>query len=219
MSVTSQGEGTVTASREYFYYGDDVTLYVQPATGYRLSKLTVCGEEVTVTDKSYVISGKAENIVVVAEFEKEVYSVVLAHGEGGNLYSDKKTYSVGESVTVTFAPDKGYRTKLVGINGTFYEKPGDSFVIPEYTTGDVTVYAEFEIITYKLTLECSGNGKAELSAELKELIVEMQRTFGTKVNAIGNDKKGRIYIDYYTRDDLDRLSEIVEFLRASGKIF
>lgn len=61
--------------------------------------------------------------------------------------------------------------------------------------------------------------KAELSAELKELIVEMQRTFGTKVNAIGNDKKGRIYIDYYTRDDLDRLSEILEFLRASGKIF
>ncbi|MBR2385507.1 MAG: ParB/RepB/Spo0J family partition protein, partial [Clostridia bacterium] len=28
--------------------------------------------------------------------------------------------------------------------------------------------------------------KAELSAELKELIVDMQRTFGTKVNAIGN---------------------------------
>ena len=61
--------------------------------------------------------------------------------------------------------------------------------------------------------------KAELSAELKELIVEMQRTFGTKVNAIGNDKKGRIYIDYYTRDDLDRLSEILEFLKSSGKIF
>ena len=52
--------------------------------------------------------------------------------------------------------------------------------------------------------------KVELSAELKELIATMQRVFGTKVNAIGNDKKGRIYIDYYTRDDLDRLSEILE---------
>ena len=52
--------------------------------------------------------------------------------------------------------------------------------------------------------------KVELSAELKELIVNMQRVLGTKVNAIGNDRKGRIYIDYYTRDDLDRLSEIIE---------
>ena len=59
--------------------------------------------------------------------------------------------------------------------------------------------------------------KIELSAELKELIGDMQRVFGTKVNAIGNDKKGRIYIDYYTRDDLDRLSELVEYLKASKK--
>ena len=59
--------------------------------------------------------------------------------------------------------------------------------------------------------------KQELSAELKELIVEMQRVFGTRVNAIGNDKKGRIYIDYYTRDDLDRLSDILEFVKNSKK--
>ena len=55
--------------------------------------------------------------------------------------------------------------------------------------------------------------KQELSNELKELIMDMQRVLGTKVNAIGNDKKGRIYIDYYTRDDLDRLSDIVEMLK------
>ncbi len=54
--------------------------------------------------------------------------------------------------------------------------------------------------------------KVELSLELKELIMNMQRVFGTKVNAIGNDRKGRIYIDYYTRDDLDRLQEILEFV-------
>ena len=59
--------------------------------------------------------------------------------------------------------------------------------------------------------------KQELSLELKELIGDMQRVFGTKVNAIGNDKKGRIYIDYYTRDDLDRLCELLEFLKASKK--
>ena len=59
--------------------------------------------------------------------------------------------------------------------------------------------------------------KQELSAELKELIGEMQRVFGTKVNAIGNDRKGRIYIDYDTRDDLDRLSEILEYVKKNKK--
>ena len=61
--------------------------------------------------------------------------------------------------------------------------------------------------------------RQELSAELKELIGDMQRVFGTKVNAIGNDNKGRIYIDYYTRDDLDRLGEILEYLKTSNKTF
>lgn len=55
--------------------------------------------------------------------------------------------------------------------------------------------------------------RQELSAELRELVSEMQRVLGTKVNAIGNDKKGRIYIDYYTRDDLDRLAEFIEYAK------
>ncbi len=53
----------------------------------------------------------------------------------------------------------------------------------------------------------------EQSIELKELISEMQRVFSTKVSAIGNDNKGRIYIDYYSRDDLDRISDLMELLK------
>lgn len=57
------------------------------------------------------------------------------------------------------------------------------------------------------------NKVSEQSLELKELINEMQRIFATKVSAIGNDNKGRIYIDYYSRDDLDRLSDLMELLK------
>ncbi len=53
----------------------------------------------------------------------------------------------------------------------------------------------------------------EQSLELKELLNEMQRIFATKVSAIGNDNKGRIYIDYYSRDDLDRLADLMELLK------
>ena len=52
---------------------------------------------------------------------------------------------------------------------------------------------------------------------MKELIGDMQRVFGTKVNAIGNDKKGRIYIDYYSRDDLDRLSDLIEYIKKNKR--
>lgn len=52
------------------------------------------------------------------------------------------------------------------------------------------------------------------SMELKELVNEMQRTFATKVSVMGNDKKGRIYIDYYSRDDLDRIAELINLLKT-----
>lgn len=53
------------------------------------------------------------------------------------------------------------------------------------------------------------------SAELKDLISRMQQVLGTKIQAIGNDKKGRIYIDYYTTDDLDRICDIIEYLEKN----
>lgn len=50
----------------------------------------------------------------------------------------------------------------------------------------------------------------EESKELVNLISNMQRAFATKVSAIGNGRKGRIYIDYFTADDLDRICSLVE---------
>ena len=54
--------------------------------------------------------------------------------------------------------------------------------------------------------------KLQVSIELKDLIERMRHTFKTKVSLIGNDRKGRIYIDYYNTDDLDRISEIVDMV-------
>lgn len=50
----------------------------------------------------------------------------------------------------------------------------------------------------------------EESKELVSLVGNMQRAFATKVSAIGNGHKGRIYIDYYTSDDLDRICNLIE---------
>lgn len=50
----------------------------------------------------------------------------------------------------------------------------------------------------------------EESKELKDLVGNMQRAFATKVSALGNSNKGRIYIDYYTADDLDRICKLID---------
>ncbi len=54
--------------------------------------------------------------------------------------------------------------------------------------------------------------KQEQSMELKDMVTRMQRSFATKVSALGNDRKGRIYIDYYNRDDLDRICDILDIV-------
>ena len=53
---------------------------------------------------------------------------------------------------------------------------------------------------------------ATKSAELKELVERMRRVFRTKVSLIGNDKKGRIYIDYFSADDLYRMEEYLDII-------
>ena len=50
------------------------------------------------------------------------------------------------------------------------------------------------------------------SPELRDMIRRMQRNFGTKVTLNGTDDKGRITIEYYSRDDLDRFSELLDKL-------
>ncbi len=53
----------------------------------------------------------------------------------------------------------------------------------------------------------------KLTQELKEFVNDMQRIFATKVKIVGNEEKGRIYMDYYTKDDLQRIYELMDSLK------
>ncbi len=53
---------------------------------------------------------------------------------------------------------------------------------------------------------------AAKSEELKALVERMRRVYRTKVSLIGNDKKGRIYIDYYSAEDLYRFEEFLDII-------
>lgn len=49
----------------------------------------------------------------------------------------------------------------------------------------------------------------EKSLELKDFEERIKRVFSTKVQIKGNEKKGKIVIDYYSKDDLDRIYDIL----------
>jgi len=80
--------------------------------------------------------------------------------------------------------------------------------------GKLTVRDFEKLVKSYLSLKSSKNTPLTISLELKDLVARMQRVFATKVSVLGNDKKGRINIDYYTRDDLDRIVEFVELLEG-----
>lgn len=64
-----------------------------------------------------------------------------------------------------------------------------------------------------------GPRKAEqASLELKEMVSDMKRIFGTRVKLTGNDNKGRLTIDYFSGDDLERIYQLIQILKLNDKL-
>lgn len=114
---------------------------------------------------------------------------------------DNEVLELVENGKVSF----GHAKCLAGLN----DREQQIYLAKQVTKSKYTV-RELEREISKL-----GNKPAKkstqyiLSTEIKDLINLMQRKLGTKVNIIGNNKKGRIYIDYYDQDDLDRLYDLL----------
>ena len=57
-----------------------------------------------------------------------------------------------------------------------------------------------------------NKSKSILSSELKEFSNKLQRLFGTKIKIDGTQQKGKIIINYFTQDDLDRIYYLISKL-------
>lgn len=55
--------------------------------------------------------------------------------------------------------------------------------------------------------------KAKMTLEMRQFVDDMTRVFSTKVRLMGNESKGRITIDYYTNDDLQRIYELIDRMK------
>jgi len=63
-----------------------------------------------------------------------------------------------------------------------------------------------------------GPREKVMTVEMKEMVTEMKRIFATKVKLVGNEEKGRLTIDYFTRDDLERINALVQVLKYHDKL-
>lgn len=85
--------------------------------------------------------------------------------------------------------------------------------------GQMTVRELEKKVQYTLHPELKPQRRSDaasrerMSLEMRELVDDMKRIFLTKVKLVGNDKKGRIYIDYFSADDLQRIYELMEKLK------
>ena len=92
-----------------------------------------------------------ENLTLYAQWEEEISSYNLIVNNG--IASSEGPVSSGETITITAAPNTGYRFVNWTVNGitlTDAQKTSAtiSFVMPE---NDVTVTANFELMTYTIT--------------------------------------------------------------------
>ena len=69
---------------------------------------------------------------------------------------------------------------------------------------------------YLLKKEVQKSVKYKLSEEFIQIEDRLKNIFGTKVKLMANDKKGKIMIEYYSNDELDRILEMVSILEESG---
>lgn len=101
----------------------------------------------------------------------------------------------------------GHAKVLVGL-----DTPEEQIKVASVAVNKKMSVREVEKLVKAINNPSKERPKSEQSLELREMINEMQRVFATKVSAIGNDNKGRIYIDYYSKDDLDRINDLISML-------
>lgn len=92
------------------------------------------------------------------------------------------------------------------------------------TNPDVQLKLANQVINSKLTVRDMENAvkevgkenrkvvklKPQLSMEMREFVDIMEHKFSTKIDVKGNEKKGKIVINYYTTDDLNRIYDIIK---------
>nr|WP_316624637.1 hypothetical protein [uncultured Ruminococcus sp.] len=193
ITVAAAEHGSVSASPDPAYVGEEVTLTVTPDTGYKLQALTVKtsdGHDVEVSDNKFIMPGS--DVTVTATFETKSYSINYTESEGGWI-SGVYSADYGEEVELTPYPLGGYELDTLTVTAsddTVIEVEDNKFTVPD---SDVTVTATFKkrdlSITY-VVLEGEGTVTGASTARV-----------GDEVPITVTPDEGYAYTDLYAESE------------------
>jgi len=72
---------------------------------------------------------------------------------------------------------------------------------------------ETELFVKQLSVNRKPKKKSVIDAEYQAIEERLREIFGTKVRIMNNKKNGKIILEYYSQDELDRILTLVESLR------
>ena len=146
--------GTVTGGGTY-EYGSEVTLKATPNEGYRFVNWTVDGKEVS-KDQTFTYQIPAKNVEIVANFEKQSYELTVQSSDSkAGTVTGGGTYEYGSEVTLKATPNEGYRFVNWTVDGKEVSK--DQTFTYQIPAKNVEIVANFEKLSYKLTVQASDN--------------------------------------------------------------
>ena len=175
-SVTeSAGDGgAIAADKEYAAMGDEVRVTVTPDPGYEIASVSAYGDgAIDVTPDAsepnvFTFTMPAHAVTVTATFQKPAHAVT-ATAENGTLSADRQSAPIGETVTLTLAPQDGahylgslsVRSGGANVPTTKVNDTTYTFTMP---AGDVTASALF-VADYLVRFE-NWNGELLAWSEL-----------------------------------------------------
>lgn len=117
VTVTTEGNGTASASHAKAVVGTEITLTATPDEGYHFKEWQVVKGGVTIQGNKFTMPG--ENVEIKAIFEKNTstgpigtgmttYPITVMNSKNGGVTASHKSAAKGALVTLTVTPDKGY---------------------------------------------------------------------------------------------------------------
>ncbi len=113
--------------------------------------------------------------------------------------------------------DAGHARALIPIDDLQYQ----SLLAKQIVENKLSVREVEERVRLYFTRKANKGGprdKKDMSIELKNMVSEMKSIFQTKVKLLGNEQKGRITIDYFTSDDLERIYALMQLLKYGNRL-
>ena len=176
VTVTSGGNGSVSASPDKATAGTEIKLTAKADSGYHFKEWQVVSGGVTIKDNKFIMP--AGNVEIKAIFEKDApapstYSVSVTSGGNGSVSASPAKAAAGTEITLTATPNSGYHFKEWQVVKGGVTIKNDKFTMP---ADNVEIKAIFEkdastggggggggVTTYSITVKSAKNGDVTAS--------------------------------------------------------